>query len=380
MYARTPYLIEIAETGQTGSKVELFIANSSTLPSTPTYVLKKNNPSATNNKTRYDIAPFVTEFIKNTYQNVYNGDGTASPATHSAFVRIDRYKDVNGTFTLLNQTTVRAWDGYRSYTDSALNPLIPWGTGLSLLGQGQAFSMLSSPSGSTFYYPYTGASSVPSGLLSPGYFTVLLGVGAYVQYESLEAIPQTATITIDNVNQRAIDLPVVFQQVSPTSANFYATGNKIKLFTSNNILLYTATFKPLRECRYTPVPIDFVNKYGSWQRVHFFKASMDKMSFTSDDYNFLTAMTTVNQWTVTDGQTRQMNRNGRKKITVNSGSVDESFKIIVEQILMSERIMVNGLPVKSINSDVDFIKIVNRKDLNYTLEFEYAYDESATVY
>ena len=75
-----------------------------------------------------------------------------------------------------------------------------------------------------------------------------------------------------------------------------------------------------------------------------------------------------------------MNRNGRKKITVNSGSVDEGFKIIVEQILMSERVMVNGLPAKATTSDIDFIKTVNRKDLNYTLEFEFTYDESATVY
>lgn len=376
MYARTPYLIEIAEAGQTGSKVELFIANSSTLPSTPTYVLKKNNPSATNNKTRYDIAPFVREFINNTYQNVYNGDGTTSPATHSAFVRIDRYKDVNGTFTLLNQTTLRAWDGYRSFTDSGLVPVIPWGSTLNNIG----FPLISSPSGSTFYYPYTGASSVPTGLISPGYITVLLAAGAYVTYTEIAPTPQVATITIDTVNQRAIDLPVVFQQVSPTSANFYDTGNVVRIYSSSNVLLYTATFKPLRECRYTPVPIDFVNKYGGWQRVHFFKASMDKMNFTSDDYNFLTKMSTVNQWTVTDGQTRVMNRNGRKKITVNSGSVDESFKIIVEQILMSERIMVNGLPAKVLSNDIDFYKIVNKKDLNYTLEFEFSYDESATVY
>jgi len=267
MYARTPYLVEIAEAGQTGSKVELFIANSSTLPSTPTYVLKKNNPSATNNKTRYDIAPFVREFIKNTYQNVYNGDGTTSPATHSAFVRIDRYKDVNGTFTLLNQTTLRAWDGYRSFTDSGLVPVIPWGSTLNNIG----FPLISSPSGSTFYYPYTGASSVPTGLISPGYITVLLGAGAYVTYTEIAPTPQVATITIDNVNQRAIDLPVVFQQVSPTSANFYDTGNVMRIYSSSNVLLYTATFKPLRECRYTPVPIDFVNKYGGWQRVHFFQ-------------------------------------------------------------------------------------------------------------
>ena len=123
-----------------------------------------------------------------------------------------------------------------------------------------------------------------------------------------------------------------------------------------------------------------MNKLGGWQRVFFFKASQDKLSFTSEDYNFLTAVPTVNNWTITDGQTRQMNRNARRKITVNSGSVDENFKLILEQLLLSERVMVNGLPAKILTNDAELFKIVNKKDLNYTLDFEFAYDEVSTIY
>jgi Zn-finger domain-containing protein len=75
-----------------------------------------------------------------------------------------------------------------------------------------------------------------------------------------------------------------------------------------------------------------------------------------------------------------MNRNARRKITVNSGSVDENFKLILEQLLLSERVMVNGLPAKIVTNDAELYKIVNKKDLNYTLEFEYAYDEVSTIY
>jgi hypothetical protein len=75
-----------------------------------------------------------------------------------------------------------------------------------------------------------------------------------------------------------------------------------------------------------------------------------------------------------------MNRNARRKITLNSGSVEENFKFIVEQLLLSERVIVNGLPAKILTGDIDLIKTVNRKDLNYTLEFEYAYDEVSTIY
>jgi hypothetical protein len=231
-----------------------------------------------------------------------------------------------------------------------------------------------------FYYPKTSDTTVPSGLLSPGYFTVFLGISAYVKYVSLANPTNFETTNIDAVNQRYCDIPYIWQSATTPSSNYYAGGNRVEFYSPTNVLLQSFTFKPLAECRYTPVTIDFINKLGGWQRVFFFKASIDKITTTSEDYNFLTAVPTVNQWTVSDGQTRQMNRNARRKITVNSGSVDENFKFIIEQLMLSERIMVNNLPAKILTNDADLFKIVNKKDLNYTLDFEYAYDEVATVY
>ena len=380
MYARTPFITQVSEAGQTGGKVELFISNTSTFPATPTYVLEKNNPSATNNVIRFNITPFVREFISNTYQNIrtLTNPPTATPNTHSAYVQIKRYKNVSGTYTLLDTETYRSFDGYRSFTDSASLWYLPWSNEIGTFNA--AFPLWNYPTGMTFYYPKTSATSVPSGLQSPGYMTVYLSPNCYVKYISLANPTNFETTTLDTVNQRYVDIPFVYQNPSTPSINYYAGGNTLEFYNSSDVLLQSFTFKPLRECRYTPIPVDFVNKSGGWQRVFFFKASQDKLSFTSEDYNFLTAVPTVNQWTVSDGQTRQMNRNARRKITVNSGSVDENFKLILEQLLLSERVMVNGLPAKILTNDTELYKIVNKKDLNYTLDFEFSYDEVSTVY
>jgi hypothetical protein len=380
MYARTPFLVQVSEAGQTGSKVELFISLTSTFPATPTYTLEKNNPSSTNNVTRYNVTPFVREFINNTYQNIRTlpSPATLTPSGASAYIQIKRYKNVSGTYTLLDTRTYRSFDGYRAYTDSGGLAILPWNN--EVLTFNSAFPLLSYPSGMTFYYPQTSSASVPSGLLSPGYFTAFIGISAYVKYVSLANTANTQTTNIDAVNQRYCDLPCVWQSPSFPNTNYYAGGNIVEFYSPTNVLLQSFTFKPLAECRYTPVTIDFINKLGGWQRVFFFKASIDKITTTSEDYNFLTAVPTVNQWTVSDGQTRQMNRNARRKITVNSGSVDENFKFIIEQLMLSERIMVNNLPAKILTNDADLFKIVNKKDLNYTLDFEFAYDEVATVY
>lgn len=375
MYARTPFLVQVNEAGQTGSKIELFISLTSTFPATPTYILEKNNPSSTNNVTRYNVTPFVREFISNTYQNIRTlpNPATLTPSGASAYVQIKRYKNVSGTYTLLSTISYRAFDGYRAYTDSGQIATLPTVTPV-------VFPLFQYPSGMTFYYPQTSSASVPSGLLSPGYFTVYLGISAYVKYISLANPANVQTTNVDAVNSRYVDIPYIWQSATTPSSNYYAGGNRVEFYDSFNVLIYSFTFKPLAECRYTPVTIDFINKSGGWQRVFFFKASIDKITTTSEDYNFLTSVPVVNQWTVSDGQTRQMNRNGRKRITVNSGSVDENFKLIIEQLMLSERIMVNNLPAKILTNDADLFKIVNKKDLNYTLEFEYAYDEVATVY
>jgi hypothetical protein len=375
MYARTPFLIQVSEAGQTGSKVELFISLTSTFPATPTYILEKNNPSSTNNVTRYNVTPFVREFISNTYQNIRTLPSTATltPSGASAYIQIKRYKNVSGTYTLLSTISYRAFDGYRAYTDSGQIATLPTVTPV-------VFPLFQYPTGMVFYYPKTSDTTVPSGLLSPGYFTVYLGISAYVKYISLANPANVQTTNVDAVNSRYVDIPYIWQSATTPSSNYYAGGNRVEFYDSFNVLIYSFTFKPLAECRYTPVTIDFINKLGGWQRVFFFKASIDKITTTSEDYNFLTAVPVVNQWTVSDGQTRQMNRNARRKITVNSGSVDENFKFIIEQLMLSERIMVNNLPVKILTNDADLFKIVNKKDLNYTLDFEYAYDEVATVY
>ena len=380
MYARTPFTTQVSEAGQTGGKVELFISNTSTFPATPTYILEKNTPRATNNVIRFNITPYVREFISNTYQNIRTlpSPTTATPNSHSAYVQIKRYKNVSGTYTLLDTRTYRAFDGYRNFTDSGSLSILPWSNEVTTFDS--AFPLWNYPTGMTFYYVGSSAASTPSGLLSPGYMTVYLSPDCYVKYVSLANPANTVTTNIDSVNQRYVDIPVIYQSASFPNTNYFAGGNTLEFYSSSNVLLQSFTFKPLRECRYTPIPVDFVNKLGGWQRVFFFKASQDKLSFSSEDYNFLTSVPTVNQWTVSDGQTRQMNRNARRKITVNSGSVDENFKLILEQLLLSERVMVNGLPAKILTNDIELFKIVNKKDLNYTLDFEFAYDEVSTVY
>ncbi len=89
-------------------------------------------------------------------------------------------------------------------------------------------------------------------------------------------------------------------------------------------------------------------------------------------YNLMMA-NSVN-YSVVQGQRKDFNVNASQKIKVNTGSVTENYYDILTDLIMSERILVNGLPATIKTKGLSKLKGVNTKDSNYTLEFEYAYN------
>ena len=78
-------------------------------------------------------------------------------------------------------------------------------------------------------------------------------------------------------------------------------------------------------------------------------------------------------------QHKRYNVNGSKSIIVNTGFVDESFSLLLEEIMLSESIVLIiddvYTPVTIQTNQVEFKKSVNDKLINYTLTFDFAYNE-----
>jgi hypothetical protein len=54
--------------------------------------------------------------------------------------------------------------------------------------------------------------------------------------------------------------------------------------------------------------------------------------------------------------------------------VREDFKEIVKQLMLSERILLNSLPVKLNTQSTELFQNINTKMINYQMEFEFAYN------
>ena len=338
IFARSPYLIRIAETGQNGSKIELFLANASFLGS-PQYTLSKLIPASNDVETLYDISSYIREYISFTTPSEPTTSLT-NPTNERVNVRVKRYKLVGSTYTLLDTTDYIAFDGY-TYYEEGYN----YDAGNYGLDEGN-------------YYYWEGDGYA-------GQIRAITGASFTAKYTSFHPSP---TITSVAISSGTYDIARVL------NANL-SVGNKVEILNSALAVQKTYYFYPQDECKYTPVRLDFVNRYGAWQTEYFFKASNDTFSVENTEYNLL--QTDSYNYNFYEGQRKIFNANGKKSIKVNTGWVDETWNETLKQIMLSERILITQdfyLPVKINSKSTELFKHINTKQINYSLEFEFAFD------
>lgn len=346
IFTRSPYIIRIAESGQNGSKVELFISNTTTFTGTPQYTLSKLIPASNNIETLYDISSYIQEYISHNACSTSGDAQVVTPTSQYANVRVKRYKLVGSTYSATAtdaQVDYKAFNGYGYYEDNV-----------------------------NFDLGDYGLNGVPNHYYLPteyaGKIRINVGANFTVRYTNLST--GTPTTLVLGATANVFDIP----RVRTANVN---NGNIVEILNASSVPQAAYTFLPIEECKYTPVIIDFVNRYGAWQREFFFKASNDNFSVENTEYNLMQTFTTVSNVTTynaLEGQRETFNTNGKKSIKVNTGWVYEDWKEVLKQIMLSERILINDKPAKINSKSTELFKSINTKQINYTLDFEFTYD------
>ena len=374
IFARSPYIIEIDESSVVGSKVELYFYYTGSAPANPQYTLSKKVPSSTNLKMYYDVSPYCRDYLEFTTRQTAIGtlpstSGIAASANNQYVnVSIKRYKETTaGNFTLLDTTAYMCLDGYGYYSEGA-NP-----TNANFIVATTRYATLKQD---TYYYKYN-ANSTPASVASDR--AGILGVNATtvdgVKYTDLVTGGTTQFNTPFASGSILYDVPTVW-------AGYYGNGNKLELWQGlsggSPTLLGTWNFKPVCEPKYTPVNIDFVNKAGYWQREFFFKVSNNNINTKESTANLM--QSSSHSYNTIQGQRKGFNNNGQESISVNTGNVEESYFETIQQIMLSEKIIIDDLPVLCNSKSLQKQKGINQlKPANYQLTFNYAFDAINSV-
>lgn len=152
------------------------------------------------------------------------------------------------------------------------------------------------------------------------------------------------------------------------------------------------------EVKYDPVSLYFVNRYGAWDNITFFKRSDSTLSVSKEKYRSTIGSASASGYTWGD-QARGMrtyNHEARESMILNTGFVGEDYREVMEQLLMSEYVLmvINRNTQRSgttytidqsqraitINNDSLVLqKHINEKTINYTIEVEFATTQNAML-
>ena len=313
IFIRSPYFIEVDEPAQLTGKLEIFIWNKGdSVPATPNYTLTKNVPSTNQNKLSWNIANYASEFIK-PVKAVSVVSPVEEETTTWCYMQVISYSDdveINDeTFVCLNGYTDYS-AGYNYSTTDTIVPLF----NTSIKNYVKDFNT--------------------------NYVSFFLEVELY----------DTSYDYIDVTESAIWKFPILQASESVEYFIFYA--------------------KELCEPKYTPITCTFINRYGGWQFLTFFKASTEAIETEFKEFNMLPSSIDYN---VLQGQRKRFNHQGKQSIKCNTGWVDENYFELIQDLLLSETVLLGGKPavVKSKSSEKK--TSLNNKVINYEIEFEYNY-------
>jgi hypothetical protein len=343
IFARSPYFIEINETGQIETKLQLYIWNGTgPAPASPTKVLSKKIPSTSNPSTYYDVSPYILEYINH---NVLQSVSGIDPANTDQYVNVEikRFKKITTSFIEVGTTTsYLGFAGY-GYFEQGSNP--------------QLGNYHMTPD--TYQYNPLGNSI--------GFLTFYSNAGYFVKYTNLIS-GASSIISLGSAGMKNVAL---------VRTAFLNDGNKFEILDATLVPKWTAVMEPNHECKYNPVECNFVNKFGAWQSTFFFKVSKRNLSKTSSQFKMNPASWPF--YNQLEPQVQNFNTNGRESITVNTGWVKESYSEVITQLMMSERILIDGLPYTLNTSATELYESINSKNINYQLQFDAAFDKLNSV-
>jgi hypothetical protein len=360
---RSPFMIEINEAASIGSKIELYIWNyGSSVPTTPTYTLSKLNPSNTQLSTFYNVSNYVKEYIDNIKASYVPYYGEVEQNKEWALFKVKRYKLVGSTYTLLNEVNYVGVNGFTDYTNGNQNP-----SEIKLL-------LLSNPNINNYYYKQD---TYPNNLIQ--YFNLLVDKPTAttttidVKYERIDGTVYSIT------NNLAVGFGGIFnfaQAITPVKGfSQFINGCKITITytpaTGSAIILPSFFTYPIEECKYKPVLCDFINRYGGWQTITFFKAQTNAINVKGSDYNLLPDEIDYN---IYKGQSKIFNINGNQTVKLNTGWVDENYNELITDLLLSETVLLDNKPVKVKTQSHTFKTDLKDKNINFEIDFEYAFD------
>ena len=299
-----------------------------TIDGTLRYTLIKNLPTIlTGTQTiNFDIAELARDYIEITYQTDY------VPQTVSISTVIKSYTLINGGGTPIDSATYTdvGFEAYGVFTEG-VNPTVPFGR--------------TKP---TYLIPINEDTDT---------FTILAPNNQTGKIPSITALSGLVATSFTASDTSVTNVDGVVCNIKRIDCTKYGEGNRII----------------------------YINKYGAQQDLWFFLKETKNLARTNEGYKSNT-ITYPNgssaTYSIQNAPNKVFNTQAKQTHTLSSGYYPEFLNQQFEELLLSEYIWLSTfkkgsgviIPVKVKTSTVSFKTSVNDRLIEYTMEFEEAYD------
>ncbi len=354
IFVRSPFAVVVNEATQLLTKVELYIyKGNESEPATPTITLQKQIPDAVNTACVFNISPYIKDYIE------LSNTGSAVVADEDfniwRKVTVKRYwkADPADAWSDLADLEYIAVNGYTSY--------------MSGLQQAITTNVL---------YLRNPSVRIKGNSLN-NYFNALIyfdntsGDDLILRYRDLSEILVEDIVVFDEEDASGIYLlKIPYRTSDPDMAD----GGSVQILydtTSETEQRFKLYFINQEECLYTPVVCTFVNSYGGWQFLTFFKQRTDTYDVTSKEYKLFPEQLDYNELR---GQSQSFNHELNQTVKLNTDWVDENTIELLTELLTSETILLDNVPVKLATKNIG--KKTSLKDglINYEMDFIYNFN------
>ena len=368
---RSPYFVNLSTTNLTSAQIEIRIyvggAETSWIAN-PQYTLTS---TAINEKINFEIAELIKDYIPAAFNGTYPNSLDASEDYTTMYVdyRITEYISTVAQ-TPVDTLGVRAFYGYGFFEDG-VNPQL-------LQGYLQSNTTILKPDDNALKIPIDNENTT-----SVAFFykneqiyswtpTAGLKIQDQIQYVS------TAAADVDNYRERVETSGGTFEN-NPCLQDFLRNDT---IYPVDEVIINAVegvtvlNIENVEECKYTPYKLTFINKFGAYQDIWFFKNS--KLNMATNEERYKSNILTNGTYNTYDPQIKLITKNGNQTLTLNSGYYPESNNEVFEQLFLSEKVWIE-YKAKTLGVNIES-KTFNYKNsltdglINYTIDVSFAFD------
>lgn len=368
---RSPYYIKVSDNDLAEAELKLYIYTGEEGTDKPTnaqYTITKNVISG-NNYIIFEISELVRDYIDIEF------DGTYTSYTVWAEADITLKED-DGTVIDTDSTDYIAFDGY-GYFEEGANPELAQGllqsnkTVFRLNDQDVKIPVDTNTATSIAFY-YKGE------LKKSESVSTSTNTNAQIKYLSVSG----STESTDFEQRVLLDGGIL--EATPCIQGLL---DSLDIGLIDEVLIGSSKgtevvkIKTIDECKYSPIMVTFVNKYGALQDIVFFKKSIESMSVRGEQYKAANFEDSNLTYATHKHSRTQFMVQGQDSITMNTGYLNEGYNKVIEELMLSEQVWMyrdgdsNITPIIPTTKQVTFKTSLNDRLVDYTINFDMAFDK-----